>query len=331
MWPCSACYQQAWETGGGRRSGGSVSPGRSRRDSAVSGVKGETTGHGEKAVRRDALIRGPGGSFAVAVLVLAVSALARAGEAPARPLVFAGSGTNLSITRALTDAFRRLHPEINIEIPASIGSLGGIRAAAEGAIAVGLISRPLMAEEKALGLTVVPYARTAVVIGVHPSVADDGITFDDLVQIYRGTKTRWKDGREIVVLARELEDSSIEVLGREVPGFKNAYAESQRVKRWITLFTYQENLRVLVRTPYAIGFADLGAITVERLPIKALRINGVPPTPETVASGNYPLVKTLAFVFRRDTLPAGAKAFLGFVRSRDGEKVLKANGYLLGG
>lgn len=251
-----------------------------------------------------------------------------AGETPAAPLVFAGSGSNLPLTRLLADAFARVRPEISIDVPASIGSTGAIRAAADGAIAVGLISRPLKDQEKGSGLTVLPYARTAVVIGVHPAVPDDGISFEDLVQIYKGTKSRWKDGREIIVLTREAGDSSIEVLERDIPGFKQAYAESRSVKRWATLLTDQEMNRVLARTPYAIGLSDMGAITSERLPIKVLRIDGVLPTPENVLSGRYPLVKSLAFAFLKDKLPAGAKAFLDFVRSKDGEKILRANGYL---
>lgn len=253
---------------------------------------------------------------------------AAAGEVPAGPLVFAGSGSNLPITRLLTEAFARVHPESRIEVPASIGSAGGIRAAADGAIAVGLISRPLREAEKGLGLTVLPYARTAVVIGAHPTVADDGLTAEDLVQIYRGVRSRWKDGREIIVLTREPGDSSIEVLEQDIPGFKQAYAESLSVKRWTTLLTDQEMNRVLARMPYAIGLSDMGAITAERLPIKVLKINGVLPTPENVLRGRYPLVKLLTFAFLKDTLPAGAKAFLDFVRSKDGEKILRANGYL---
>jgi phosphate transport system substrate-binding protein len=255
------------------------------------------------------------------------SGSASAGEAPSGPLVFAGSGSNLPITRLLADAFRRVRPDIKIEVPASIGSTGGVRAAADGAITVGLLSRPLREQERGLGLTVVPFARTAVVIGAHPSVADDGISFEDLVQIYRGTKSRWRDGREIIVLTREPGDSSIEVLERVVPGFKQAYAESQSTKRWITLLTDQEMNRLMARTPYAIGLSDMGAITVERLAIKVLKIGGVLPTPETVLSGRYPLVKSLSFAFLKERLPAGAKAFLDFVRSKDGGKILRANGY----
>ena len=280
--------------------------------------------------RRRLLKPGAGLLVAAALTAWGLPVRTSVGQSPPQPLTLAGSGSNLPISRLLAEAFRPTHPEITIDIPASIGSTGGVRAAAEGAIAVGLISRPLRDREKGLGLTVVPYARTAAVIGAHPSVADDGITFEDLVNIYSATKSRWKDGREIVVLTREPGDSSIEVLERVVPGFREAYAESQKAKRWTTLLTDQEMNKVLASTPYALGLSDMGAITAERLPIKVLRVNGVPPTPKNVRSGRYPLVKTLAFVFLQENLPAGARAFLEFVRSREGRKILEANGYLPG-
>jgi phosphate transport system substrate-binding protein len=253
-----------------------------------------------------------------------------AGESAPAPLVFAGSGSSLPITRLLAEAFRQRRPELTIEVPASIGSTGGIRAVADGATALGLISRPLKASEQALGLTVVPYARTAVVIGAHPTVADEGITFDDLIQIYKGTKTRWSDGREIIVLTREPGDSSIEVLERTVPGFKEVFAESQQAKRWMTLFKDQEMNQTLATKPYALGLSDLGAITAEQLPIKALTLNGVPPTPDHVRSGRYSLVKTLSFVFIPDKLPKEAWAFLDFVRLPEAAQLLVAHGYLPG-
>jgi len=240
----------------------------------------------------------------------------------------AGSGTNLPITRALVQAFEQSHPELKIEVPSSIGSKGGIQAAAEGAITLGLASRPLKAKELALGVSAVPYAKTAVVIGVHPSVRDNNITFDDLVNIYRGSKTQWRDGREIIVLSREPGDSSNEVLEEQVPGFQFVYEQSQQAKRWITLFTDQDGNRALASTPYAVGLSDLGAITVEQLPIKPLKVNGIAPTLENLQTGQYPLVKTLFFVLPPTELPADVQAFIDFVGSDEGAKILRANGYL---
>lgn len=277
---------------------------------------------------RKHLVLSVGMLVGLVVIAGAILPHAKAAQSRSSPLVFAGSGSNVPVTRLLAEAFRRVRPEITIEVPASIGSGGATRAAADGAIAVGLISRPLKESERGWGLTALPYARTAVVIGAHPTVADDGLASQDLVQIYRGIKTRWSDEREIVVLTREPGDSSLQVLEHEIPGFLAASAESHRVRRWKTLYTDQEMTRMLALTPYALGLSDLGTITAERLPIKVLKLDGLLATPEHVRSGRYRLVKTLAFTFRRDRLAADAQAFLEFVRGPEGAKILHANAYV---
>jgi len=270
------------------------------------------------------LVRG-----AVLVIALAVTT-APVPAAEQSPLVFAGGGSGVPIVRLLAEAFVRTRPDVRIEVPASIGTGGGIRAAAEGAITVGLIARPLRDTEKGLGLSTLTYARTAVVIGAHPRVVDNNITAGELVDVYRGKKTRWRDGQEIIVLTREPGDSIIEVLQERVPGFSEAYAESQRAKRWTTLYSAQQMNEVLAKTPHAIGVSDMGVITSERWPIKVLNFNGVYPLPQYVTTGRYPLVRILAFVFRREGLPTGARAFIDFVRSKDGTRILRASGYLPG-
>lgn len=244
-------------------------------------------------------------------------------------LVFAGSGSNLPIVRVLAKEFQKSHPGVSIEVPASIGSTSAIRAAADGAVALGLISRPLKDNEKGLGLTTVDFARTPLIIGVHPSVPDNDITFAELLDIYRGKKNRWKDGREIIVLTREPGDSSIEVLDKGVPGFREVYDESQKAKRWTTLLKDLAMNEALVKTPDAIGLSDLGAITLERHAIKPLKVNGVAPTLKNLETGRYPLHKTLTFIFRKEKLHPAAREFLDFTRSKEGKRILKASGYLL--
>jgi phosphate transport system substrate-binding protein len=251
---------------------------------------------------------------------------------PSGPITFAGSGTSLGVVRALAEAFTRQRPDVRIDVPASIGSTGAVRAVTEGAIPVGLLARPLRESEKSLGLTLVPYARTAVVLAVHPSVVEDDVTSEELVRIYRAEKTQWKDGRDVIVLTREPGDNHVEVLQERVPRFKEAYEESHRLRRWTVLFTDQDMHRTLERTPSAFGLVGLGSIRAERLAVKPLRFNGIAPTPENVVSGKYPLVIETSFVFK-DTgrLPDGARAFIEFVRSRDGEKVIRASGFVPAG
>lgn len=269
-----------------------------------------------------------GGVFAFVPAFFFLTGPVKAGQAPKTPLVFAGSGTNLPIVRVLAKAFQRSHPGIEIDVPESIGSTGGIQAVAYGAIALGLISRELKDKEKGKGLTVLTYARTPMIIGVHPSVPEDNITYEELLNIYRGKKRTWRDGNDIVVLTREPGDSSIEVLVRGIPGFREAYDESLKAKRWTVLLSDLKMNETLAKTPDAVGLSDLGLITIEKHAIKPLKVNGTAPTLKSLQGGNYTLYKTLSFVYRKDTLTAGAREFMAFVKSGQGKKILTDNGYL---
>jgi len=112
-------------------------------------------------------------------------------------LIFAGSGVYLEITQLLAEEFRKSHPKIELYVPVSIGSTGAaIQAVADGAIAVGMISRLLKEQEKKLGMTVLPYAQTPLAINTHLAVAEDRITLEGLIQIYKGTKSHWQDGQD---------------------------------------------------------------------------------------------------------------------------------------
>lgn len=291
--------------------------------------------HGRPGIPR-AVVASPTRRHGVILAVLCIAAgawpalhpRAHAAEVPPGQLVFAGTGSGLAVTRRLAQAFGRHHPGITITVPSSIGSTGGIRAVADGAITVALISRPVREPEKVLGLTVVPFARTAVAIAVHPSVVDDDITFGDFVKIYEGKKTRWRDGHEIIVLTRQPDDAVTQELSQKVPGFEGAHAESQKARRWTMLFTDQDMNGTLAKTPFAIGFAALGTVTAERLAVKALSLNGVRPTYENVKSGRYPLHLTLSFAFAPPRLPEAARVFLDFVRSTKSHEILRAEGFV---
>lgn len=266
--------------------------------------------------------------IAVCCLPAASPAQAPPQQAAQKHLIVAGSGVNLGIARLLAKAFMERRPEITIEVPGSIGTRGAIPAVADGVITLGLLSRPLKSSEQSPGFVVRTYARVPVVVAAHPTVPDGEITFQDLVDIYRGTKTRWKDGGEIIVLAREPGDSGMQVLEQKVPGFREAYAESSRAKRWTVYFTDQDANHALSTTRYAIGICDLGMIAAEHLAVKVLKLNGIAPSPEALLAGEYPLSRDLSFLYREGTLPGEAKAFMEFIRSDEGRGILKSNGYL---
>ena len=242
-------------------------------------------------------------------------------------LVFAGCDSNIPLTRLLARAFMQHHPEVRIQLR-TVGSTNGVALATAGAIQVGLVSRPLRDAEEGLGLTFLPYAKTAVIMGADPDTPDTTLTTADLLSFYRGTKLTWNSGREVTFLTREEGDSSISSLKQAMPGFAEAYAAGSTTSHWTILYSEPTMHEALLTHRFALGLSDLGTTTLERLPIKVLSIDGVAPTPENVASGRYRFVKTLGFVWREDALPASARAFVNFVQSEDGAGLLRAHGYL---
>ena len=263
-------------------------------------------------------------TFFVAVMMLALAPA----WAQDSPIMVAGSGTCVPIVGILAEAFKRSHPGMDVRVSPSVGSAGGVTAAAAGAVEIGMVSRALRTDEADKGLVFKPFARTAIVFAASPSVPDRDLSYADIVDIYHGQKNRWKNGSRIVVLTREPRDSGIGVLREKIPGFGEAYDASRDKKFWATFYTDQEMNQALSRGHHVLGITDRGAVTAERLPVKVLSLNGVEPHGDNVRNGRYPLSKTLAFVHRPGALSRTGTSFLQFVFSARGRKILKTYGYL---
>ncbi|MCH9686654.1 MAG: substrate-binding domain-containing protein [Deltaproteobacteria bacterium] len=251
------------------------------------------------------------------------------GAAAVRPdsegLRLAGSGSNLPVTRALSAAFPRegaRHPVVH----ASIGSGGGLRALLDGVIDIALVSRPLGEGEREQGLVATPYARVPVVVAVHASVPDDELTAAALVAIYEGAQDAWSDGSRIVVLQRERGDSSHSAVAELLPAFAEANDQAYENSRWRVLYRDESMREALADTRGAIGLFGQGAIP-RGLPVRALSIDGIHPSPASVAGERYPYFKDLAFVTRGP--PRGeATEFIEFAASAEGRRIIQQAGAL---
>lgn len=253
-------------------------------------------------------------------------------EAPAaRPetavalLDVAGSGSNLPITHALAEAY----PAEPIDRPAihdSIGSGGGVRALLDGAIELALVSRPLGPTERELGLVETPYARVPVIFAVNASVPDTDLSPADILSIFTGERTTWSDGASIVVLMREMGDSSHRAVAAELEGFAEASEAAWSSDRFRVLYHDDDMTEAIASTPGAIGLYGQGSIP-KGAPIRALFVSGIEPSVDALVAGDYPFAKDLAFVSRGP--PRGrAKPFVEFARSPAGAGVIAAMGGL---
>jgi len=241
-----------------------------------------------------------------------------------RPLVqdkflLAGSGSNIPVTAKLAEGYHA-KTGIKVDVPGSIGSEGAINAVQLGQLELGLTSRHLTPQERALGLQELPYARVAVVFGVHGDVLDKGISTADLIEILKGSKTTWSNGAKMYVFVREEKDSSNLVLYEKIPGFKDVLFESYASHRWGILYSDGAMSDTLGKTKNSFGVVNTTDIATANS-IKALDFNGVSPTPQNVLSGDYPLVKELSFVYK-EKLSSRSQDFLDFVFSLEGRQIL---------
>lgn len=280
------------------------------------------------------------GAGSAALVVAAVVGLAeRSGSRPpaaaerrarSRPasdgeVHLAGTGTWLPLARALAAAYSQERPDVSLVVHESIGSRGGRRAVADGAIDIGLVTVRNGEAPAAAGLDVVPVARTAVVLAVHRDVTAAEITAGEALEVFRGTRTTWRDGEAIVPLLRERGDSSTMAVAARLPGFEHAVEEARVAGRWPTLLTDAAMGRALAATPGAIGVFDFGAILLEGLDIRPLALDGLVPGAGTLADGRWPWTQTLALIVSRAASP-GARAFVRFVCSESGRAVVGAGG-----
>jgi phosphate transport system substrate-binding protein len=246
---------------------------------------------------------------------------------PAHLLRLAGSGSNLPLTRRLAQAFAVKQKGATVVVHESIGSGGGIRAAFDGAVHLGLVSRPLAERERRLNLKVIPYARVAVVVAAHPSIPVSSLNGENLLSIYKGKRTRWSDGSRLTVLQRERGDSSHLAFSRALSGFGPVDENARKARRWKVLYSDGAMQEALMSTPGAVGLFDLGAVISQGLPLKVLSLDGVEPTNPNVTAGRYPYSKDLSFV--SPTAPSGlALEFIRYVFSEEGKALMVRNGYI---
>lgn len=238
-------------------------------------------------------------------------------------LRLAGSGAMIPLAHALASAWQRRGEPLRLVVEESLGSAGGVAAAHEGAIDLGMISRGLQPAEQALGLVLVPVATDAVVIAAHPGVPVHELGWAQLTALYCGTTRQFPDGSPAAVLLRDRAESANRVLEVAAPGLSSCAAPRSP---WRVLYHDAAMLEALASTPNAIGVTSLGLLTAAGSKLEVLSLDGKRAGVDALLDKSWPLIRPLAFVARPDRLPQ-ARAFLDFVASPEGAAVIRESGH----
>lgn len=233
---------------------------------------------------------------------------------PGRAVELAGSGSNVPLTRALARAWSAGRPDRQAVVHESVGSGGGLRALRDGAVDVAMVSRPLRASETR-GMRAVRYATTEVVLAANTGVRARALSPAALLEVLRGSRTRWDDGSPLRFITREAGDSSHLALAARLPGFSEAEDGALRSRRFM-MATSDDDLRdALVETSGALGVTDLGGMRLHGRPLARVALDlGAPVTKDL----------TLVFAARPR---AEVEDFVAFVRSPEGRTLARESGY----
>ena len=235
-------------------------------------------------------------------------------------LTIAGSTSVQPFSDVLAEKFMEKNKNVQVNVQGG-GSSQGIEAATSGAAAIGSSSRAVKDEEKTKGnLVDTTIALDGIAIIVHPANTVENLKTEDIQNIYLGNIKNWKEVGG--------SDAPITVVSREEgSGTREAFTSLVMDKKDILKTAIIQNATGAVRTTVvgdknAIGYVSLASLNES---VKALEIDGAAATDANVKAGTYKLQRPFVYVTKE--APAGlAKAFIDFVLSAEGQKIITDEG-----
>lgn len=196
------------------------------------------------------------------------------------------------------------------------GSGAGIQAVAEGRCDIGLASRNLKDDEKAnLNETVVAIDGIAVIVNNQNTI--DDLTIEQIAGIYKGEITNWKEiggaDAPIVLIGREAASGTRD-------GFESITGTEDLCKYSQELTSTGDVVQTVSSNPNAIGYASLASVGDT---VKAIKVEGVTPTTDTIQNGEYKIQRNFVFVTRKDDkLNESAQNFFDFAANGQADDLI---------
>lgn len=217
-----------------------------------------------------------------------------------------GSTSMEKVVGALGEAFMEANPDVKFTYNPT-GSGSGITAVTEGRCDIGLSSRALTDDEKNQGLkeTIIAYDGIAIIVNPENKVTD--LKVEQIADIYTGKIKNWSDvggdKGDIVLIGREAGSGTRD-------GFESITGTEDKCKYGQELTSTGDVITTVANNPNAIGYASLASVDDS---VKALAVDGVTPSEDTVKDASYKIQRPFVFVTKEDTkLSDAAQAFFDY-------------------
>lgn len=239
-------------------------------------------------------------------------------------LSVSGSSAMQPLVAAAAEEFMAANPKVDIQVQAG-GSGTGLSQVAEGSVQIG--NSDVFAEEKegipADQLVDHKVAVVGMTAAVNPKVGIKDIKKDDLIKVFTGKITNWKElgGKDQKIVLVNRPDSS----GTRAV-FNKFALDGATPAEGITEDSSNTVKKIINETDGAIGYLAFSYFTDKS--VTPLSIDGVEPTAENVQSGKFP-VWAYEHSYTKGEATGLAKEFLDYMMSEEIQnKLLQDQGYL---
>jgi len=248
-------------------------------------------------------------------------------QAHAEKIVVEGSTTVLPIAQKAAEVFMGSHASADISVRGG-GSGVGIASLLDKACNIADASRAIKDAElaKAASNGVDPKAHVIAMDGiaviVNPANSVSALTKKQIKDIYTGKISNWSQlggsDEKIVVVSRDTSSGTFEAFGELALSGGKVRADA------LMQASNQAVASVVEKTPGAIGYVGLGYMGSNT---KALSVEGIMPSKDTVLTNKYPIGRPL-FMYTNGSPTGLAKEFIDFVLSPEGQKIVDQEGFV---
>ena len=235
-------------------------------------------------------------------------------------MIVTGSSTCAPVIAEIAHRYEEQHPGVRIDVQTG-GSSRGIADARSGLADIGMVSRDLKPDES--DLLAFPFAQDGICVIVHRDNPVNELTDEQIAAIYTGQITNWGEAggndAPITVVNKAEGRSTLELF---LHYFK---LKNVDIKPHVVIGDNEQGVKTVAGNPNAVGYVSIGTAEYDAehgVAIKLLPVGGVAASIQNVASGEFPLSRTLHLV--ADDEPSGlTKSFLEFAQSAEVHDLLQ--------
>ncbi|MDY0222654.1 MAG: phosphate ABC transporter substrate-binding protein [Desulfobacterium sp.] len=237
-------------------------------------------------------------------------------------LRIAGGTAHIPAVKEAAKRVMTFNPDIRITI-AGGGSGAGIKQAGEGLIHIGNSGRKASdGEISTYGLTLYRWAIDGVAVVVNPSNTVKSLTKGQVVDIFAGKITNWKDlggkAGQINLYTRDESSGTREVF------WKKAIDKGEIALSANFVVSNGAMKTAIANDPNAIGYMSAGFVDKS---LTAVELDGVKPDDESIKNGKYTVSRGL-YSNTRGEAKGLAKLFIEYLLSEEGQTIVKENGFI---